>query len=149
MNYTYMKTFSFLLFVLYMNILQVKSSKISEFFAGTKYYIEIVNNLPPRTPILRAHCASKQDDIGFHDIIPNDKLEWSFRMTIFDDTLFFCHFWWGDQINKAFEVYNHLSGCIKDSPLDSRTHLCRWIVKDDGFYLQGEAENDIHYISTW
>ncbi|KAK4354881.1 hypothetical protein RND71_027075 [Anisodus tanguticus] len=135
MNCSYIKTL-FLLFILYINILQVKSSKFSEFFAGTKYYIQVANNLPPGS-ILKVHCASKQTDIGFHDIVQNDQIAWSFRETIFTDTLFFCHFWWG-QKDKAFEVFNTYTGCIKNSPLDAHTHICKWIVKADGFYLQGD-----------
>lgn len=75
--------------------------------------------------------------MDFRNIIPNQQFEWSFREKYLSKTLFCCHFWW-DSKQKAFEVFNVFNGCIKNSQLDPRTHLCKWTVTDAGFFLEDD-----------
>lgn len=98
-------------------------------FFAKKNHVHIVSNLPPNSPPLLIHCASKNNDIGNHTLYPGQLLEWSFCANYFPPTtLFFCRFRWGQQ-NRAFEVYNEeISGRL--------LYENWWIVKSDGFYFE-------------
>nr|XP_009781781.1 PREDICTED: uncharacterized protein LOC104230618 [Nicotiana sylvestris] len=146
MSYSNIKA-AFLLFILSINILQVRSNKLKDFFVTRKFHVQVVNSLPINSPILRVHCASKNDDIGYHDLVKDGQIEWSFREQVLSNTLYFCHFWWGSK-DKAFEVFNALHGCIKDSQLDGQTRLCRWSVTDTGFFLEDDKRKK-YIVSTW
>ncbi|KAH6791340.1 hypothetical protein C2S51_006346 [Perilla frutescens var. frutescens] len=103
---------------------------------GSKYTVHIVNNLTSSSnnPLL-IHCASGDDDLGNHSLARTCDFNWSFRMNFFSTTLFFCRFRWEGK-NVAHDVFtDRLSdGCF---PIDGHViYRCRWLVKEDGFYLE-------------
>lgn len=132
MSFSYIKAPFLLLIILSINIVVANS-----------FHVQVVNNIDPtRFPFnsIKVHCASKDNDLGFHDLSPNNQFEWKFKEKYFANTLYFCHFWWGLN-EKAFEVFNVFHGCIRDSPLNSRTLLCKWTVTDKGFFLEDDTGN--------
>lgn len=95
-----------------------------------KYTIYVANLLPPNTPELRAHCASKNKEIWNSTIALNQNIQWNFCNSFFKRTMFFCHFFWGSN-EASFEVFNS-----KTSDLCT-AEVCYWEVRGDGLYLSG------------
>ncbi|WMV48161.1 hypothetical protein MTR67_041546 [Solanum verrucosum] len=133
----------FLLCILCFCFPQAKGS----IFDGPKYNVYVWNALPNNSPTLTVHCASKDDDIGFHDIAPTTYINWSFHASTLLKTMFFCHFWWNSN-DKAFEVFNDLDTCVKDSNITARATVCQWTVKEDGFYLT-DGQNVGYKYADW
>ncbi|CAN4122883.1 unnamed protein product [Withania somnifera] len=102
-------------------------------FVNKQYHVEILDDLPPDSPQLKIHCASKEDELGEHFLSSGKDFTWSFCEQFFNRTLYFCHFWWGTK-ETAFEVFNDIDNCIHDGP-DIGSNKCVWVVKQDGFYL--------------
>lgn len=93
-------------------------------FAKNRVYI--MDGIPQGT--LRVHCASKDDDLGYHDLSNGQEFMWTFSDNIWGTTLFFCHFWWGDK-DKSFDVYNFQDFYVNNY----------WLAKPDGFYYANEG----------
>ncbi|PIN24457.1 hypothetical protein CDL12_02808 [Handroanthus impetiginosus] len=100
-----------------------------------KYEVHVVNSLPQNSAMLRLHCASGNDDLGYHDLSVNQDFQWSFCTRFFGTTLFFCHLWWGSK-NKEFEVFN------TDWQERCGNDICDWAAKSDGIYFNGEKLYD-------
>ncbi|KAF3629170.1 putative abscisic acid receptor PYL2-like, partial [Capsicum annuum] len=100
----------------------------------TIYVVSIIDNLKDSSVPLKIHCQSKNNDLGYHDLLYNQSFEFRFKEQFFHRTLFFCHFWWNAKQN-VFDVFNDANRCIKKGP--SRTHTCIWSVNLDGFSLNG------------
>ncbi|XP_051116092.1 self-incompatibility protein S1-like [Andrographis paniculata] len=96
-------------------------------FSG-KYQVHVVNNLPPNSVML-VHCASGDNDLGYHNLTVNQDFRFSFCQA--DRTLFFCRLTWGAK-SKGFEVYNTQ---WKDQICTSQQ--CYWAAKSDGIYFSG------------
>lgn len=88
-----------------------------------RFQLYVINELPDE---LRVHCASKDDDLGYHTLQRDENIHWSFRENFWGTTLFFCHFWWGSR-DKAFDVFT--GGDQSD------VIIIGWVVKEDGFYI--------------
>ncbi|OIT06588.1 hypothetical protein A4A49_61371 [Nicotiana attenuata] len=114
--------------------------------------VHILNSLPGNSPQLEYHCASGDDELGYHYPAIGTDFHWEFCGWI--NTLFFCHFWWGDK-DSSFVVYNDLETCIWDGRnfIPSNTVKCLWKVQDDGFYLgyfdEYAGENVYHKYRDW
>ncbi|KAM3326975.1 hypothetical protein P3S67_002102 [Capsicum chacoense] len=120
----------FLLFIMSYNIQSIE--------------VHIHNNLPENSPQVEVHCASGDDDLGYHYPKVGTEFNWSFNMGIF--TLFFCHFWWNGK-DKAFDVFNNVNYCVDDvfdDVVPQGTYDCHWQVQDDGFYLGYLDEGQLH-----
>lgn len=103
-----------------------------------KYHIIVINGLNNTNPLL-VHCASGDDDLGWHTLKHADEVKWDFRTNIFDTTLFFCHFWWGEN-DRAFEVFR--DGENEDCKDSSEGgNKCYWLVKPQGFYMANYKAN--------
>lgn len=135
------KTFFILLIVLYIiNVRQIIADD-----NGLQYEFHIVDALPDNKIPLEFHCASKDDELGYHKPKVGDDFHWRFRINAIESTLFFCHFWWGKK-QRAFEVFNrHL---VKYCSGDFPTHFCYWKVQADGFYL-GETLSQLQKWYDW
>lgn len=72
---------------------------------------------------LRIHCASGDDDLGYHNLYNGQEIMWKFNPDIFGRTIYFCHFWWGKQ-SKRFDVYNKRT----------EDQYVYWLATRDGFY---------------
>ncbi|XP_073282875.1 S-protein homolog 2-like, partial [Primulina huaijiensis] len=88
------------------------------------YTIYVANKLPPNSDPLQIHCASKNNDLGFHNLTTNQEFNWSFCTRVFGRTLFFCHFWWGKK-DVQFDVFKDswAKRCSGDQ--------CYWAAKSD------------------
>lgn len=136
MNHTKSKTICFLLF------LSIFNFQTQEVLANVRYYVHVVNFLSDNTQPLRIHCASGDNDLGYHDLAIKQDFQWSFHVNYFvHSTLYFCHFWWGAK-QASFDVFNKTW-----APNCNRVHkgdkFCFWLVKDDGFYFTGTQHNDV------
>uniref|UniRef100_M1DEZ0 S-protein homolog n=2 Tax=Solanum TaxID=4107 RepID=M1DEZ0_SOLTU len=96
-----------------------------------KIEVHIVDGIEKQTPPLKFHCASRDDDLGWHYPHLGSDFTFSFRPSVFSETVFFCHFFWGSK-DSAFEVYRDSGACGKEG-IDTGT--CYWLVKEDGFYF--------------
>ncbi|KAL6527146.1 hypothetical protein OROGR_016236 [Orobanche gracilis] len=123
----------FLVFLIIPNHRVCSSSSLSSPFFEEKRFcfftpkgaVRIINGLPENSPPLKIHCASGDDDLGFHDLGVNQDFKWSFCQNMVTNTLFFCHLWWGSK-NRAFVAY--------DSRCTSICSKCTWTAKSDGIY---------------
>ncbi|KAK6253899.1 hypothetical protein QUC31_015619 [Theobroma cacao] len=108
-----------------------------------KWYVHIVNNLS-QGKLLTAHCKSKDDDLGIHQIPVGDEQNWSFRQNFFETTLFWCSLA-KDNVHADFDVFwdddnFHYRCSFKD---------CIWVAKDDGIYLKNLPEGFDEYRHDW
>ncbi|XP_075111211.1 S-protein homolog 2-like [Nicotiana tabacum] len=94
--------------------------------------VHIMDRINATSPQLIFHCASGDDDLGYHYPKFNQDFMFTFGLHFFVETVFFCHFWWGSE-DKAFEVFRDSGACADHGGLD--TSDCFWIVKSDGFYF--------------
>lgn len=106
------------------SIVSHTTSSPEDFWPKVTYYV--VNDIPEAVDV---HCASGDDDIGYHNLQPNQFIHWSFRENFWGTTLFFCHFWWGSK-DRAFDVYP-----VPDDIAESQKYITVWVVKKDGFYV--------------
>lgn len=127
----------------------VNISSAKKCIFSQKYEVHVINKLPPDTPRLHVHCASKDREVG-DQILPLDgDLNWSFCESFLDRTLYFCHFWWGSK-DKAFDVYNDPSYCVKGGKNTNLLKYCKWEVREDGFYLeQYDASQNKYYMEHY
>nr|XP_009800927.1 PREDICTED: uncharacterized protein LOC104246751 [Nicotiana sylvestris] len=141
MDYSQIKTI-FLLFIFFFCFPQAKGN----IFKGKKYTVAIHNFLPNDNPPLYFHCASGDDDLGYHSLAALGQFSWSFRpnMWLWARTIFFCHFWWGSK-NKAFVVYNDFDYCVHSANVPKTTY-CQWTVETDGIYLSNGEGVGYRYV---
>lgn len=121
-----------LCFILLANIFQTTElvkAKLCK--RSNKFQIRVFNNLPPSPHKLEVHCASGDNDLGYHRVDQYSDFTWSFCDSIFRNTLFFCHLWWYNR-DRAFDVFK--------SKWDSRCYfgVCYWEARGDGIYFSKE-----------
>lgn len=97
------------------------------FLRKTDNRVRIINSLPEKSKPLTLHCASGDDDLGFHKITVGENYSWKFCPNISGSTLFFCHFWWNSK-QVAFDVYK-----VRSYKLNHTLNV--FVVKSDGIYL--------------
>lgn len=99
-----------------------------------KYIVHVINDLPANSSIpLTIHCASGDDDLGYHFLKRGDDFHWEFCDDFFSRTLFFCHWWWGVN-SKVFNVFD------TDIKLQCNYEKCFWVARRDGIYFGGEHD---------
>ncbi|GFP88795.1 hypothetical protein PHJA_001023200 [Phtheirospermum japonicum] len=74
---------------------------------------------------MRVHCASGNDELGYHNLLFNQQFSWRFCNA--PRTLFFCHLWWGPK-QKSFDVF------VSKFPLTPYSDYY-WFARSDGIYL--------------
>ena len=122
-----------LFFILWAQILiqvqPVELESLKDCFTD-RIHVYVKNNLPPNPHSLEAHCASGDDDLGHHKIGRNGDYHFTFCTSFWDNTLFFCHFWWYNK-DQALVVYKTRN--LKD---DNRCHNnpCYYEARGDGVY---------------
>ncbi|CAN4090970.1 unnamed protein product [Withania somnifera] len=139
MSLSFINIFLLTLFITPLNISLAKKC-----FLSAKYEVHVINKLSTNAPKLRVHCASKDDDLGNNYLPIGGDLNWSFCESFFDQTLYFCHFWWGSK-DKAFDVFNYAPYCVKDAKVANYLKYCKWEVRNDGFYLEKYNETSKTY----
>lgn len=122
----------FLLLFLYVQACIIRNHFVDgSCFAVADHRVHVVSHLPQDSAPLRIHCASKDDDLGYHNLFPGQDFHWSFCAEFLPITLFFCHLWWFPK-EKAFEVY-------KESFTRVRTPQSWWVAKSDGIYFSNQT----------
>ncbi|KAL8051746.1 hypothetical protein ABFX02_06G168100 [Erythranthe guttata] len=117
--------------ILLYSILSINSFQSSAcLFKRFSYTVHVVNNLPQNTDPLVVHCASRDNDLGYHNLTTKQDFHFHFCIMI-KSTLFFCHLWWGNK-TKAFDVYN-----ARWTPDKCVDHSCYWEARSDGIYFSG------------
>ncbi|KAI4367267.1 hypothetical protein MLD38_023024 [Melastoma candidum] len=72
----------------------------------------IRNGIPDKT--LGLHCASADDDLGYHELSPGQDWGFSFRTRFLGGTLFYCTFRWHGRSHTANvfqQGYNRCTTC--------------------------------------
>ncbi|KZV42804.1 hypothetical protein F511_28005 [Dorcoceras hygrometricum] len=111
-------------------------------FLASKFHIYVINNLPPYTPPLRVHCQSRNDDLGYHDLVDRGQnFTWSFCESFAVNTLYFCHLWW-DNKEKSFDAFK------------SNFHIFRldtylWYATKDGIYSNADYSQKVVKKYDW
>ncbi|KAL7109703.1 hypothetical protein ACP275_06G191900 [Erythranthe tilingii] len=107
-----------------------------------EYEVHVTNRLP--SPQLRLHCASKNDDLGYHNIDRDYDFNWRFCENWTGNTLFFCHLWWNNS-DIAFDVFksqDHDNPCLRGK--------CYWEARTDGIYFSGgQTPSDFQKKYDW
>ncbi|KAL3649783.1 hypothetical protein CASFOL_006186 [Castilleja foliolosa] len=98
-------------------------------FFTPKFDVDIANKLPSNSAPLKLHCASKNNDLGYHILPINDQFNINFCRNVGMSTLFFCHLWWGSK-DLGFRAFDRktMGFCDEDKG------ICYWEVRDDGLY---------------
>ena len=109
----------------------------------TNYHeVHVINDLSPNSDApdsshpLMVHCASADNDLGYHFLPAQREFNWSFCVNIVQSTLFFCELSWHSIISKSFHVYDRDIGFTCDV-------TCNWIAKHDGIYFSGNRDPTI------
>lgn len=118
-----------------------------------KFEVRVLNDInSTKSPPLRIHCASGDDDLGNHTLYYLQNFHWQFRINFWLTTRFFCHFWW-DNKQRVFDVfYAGWHEFCEDPDSFDDINLCYWVVKTDGFYFTNKRQfspNDIERKYTW
>ncbi|KAL3615877.1 hypothetical protein CASFOL_040171 [Castilleja foliolosa] len=125
-NYSYLH---FVLIILAANLIASATSKNCTQIEDART-VYIYSYLPPDSPMMRLHCASKDDDLGNHTLALNQRFMFEFCTNEFT-TLFYCDAWWGPK-HVPFHAYEQRpflrSNC---DPGDT----CYWAAKTDGLYF--------------
>lgn len=103
-----------------------KTSTHGCFLTYTKE-VHIVNDLPEGSALLKLHCASGDDDLGYHTLKRIEDFHWTFCENFYPSTLFFCHLWWGSK-QITFDAFKS-----KWVEVDPKLHY--WLAKSDGIYF--------------
>ncbi|GFP91821.1 hypothetical protein PHJA_001326100 [Phtheirospermum japonicum] len=115
---------TFLSFIVLFNIFNVSARKC---IFTRKVAVYVNNRLDPKSPSLKIHCASKNDDLGNHIIYAGREYSWTFCENFLPTTLFFCHLWWGSK-QKAFEAF-------KETWFELKPLNFYWYAYPDGIYF--------------
>lgn len=104
------------------------STPSSSCFLASKVQVHIINDLPKTSRYyLRLHCKSK-DDLGYHNLKPDQEYEFKFCKKPFS-TLFFCNLWWGHK-KKGFHAYS----ASFDWHYCTDSSHCVWVAQEKGTY---------------
>ncbi|KAL0560277.1 hypothetical protein IC582_000677 [Cucumis melo] len=109
-----------------------------------RWHIHVVNGLSNET--LLVHCKSRDDDLGIQHLVKGAEFHWTFRVSLFGRTLFWCY------LEKPnFSVSFESFWVEKHVWLNSRCYdkNCIWIAKDDGIYLRNNPVNINERVHNW
>ncbi|KAL8468730.1 hypothetical protein ACS0TY_031796 [Phlomoides rotata] len=109
-----------------------------------RYTVHVINDLPSNSK-LRIHCASGDDDLGYHTLPVGYDFDWSF-CDILWTTLFFCHLWWdSNSKERAFDVFNLRLA----AGLCLETFKCFWSARGDGIYSSAFPSHEYNVTFYW
>lgn len=119
----------------------------------SKTHIDITDHLSNSSP-LTLRCQSKDDDLGYHKLYPNQpSYTWAFVPSYLGRTLFFCHFWWNGK-DAVFDIFDqedwgadYCDIFSHSFPWKRISSTCYWQVRDDGFYMS--KTNDPWGSGSW
>ena len=96
------KSKKFLILQAILLILLLESTLIS---AKAKKSVKIINTIE-ESEKLTAHCKSKDDDLGIHEIFFGKDIEWTFKVNFWRTTKYYCYMSWGGK-SLAFDAYDY------------------------------------------
>ncbi|GFP88803.1 hypothetical protein PHJA_001024000 [Phtheirospermum japonicum] len=112
-----------ILFLLFLTVLNIFQTAHTCFLFRT-IRVHVFNSLPSNST-MRVHCASGDDDLGYHTLSVNQQFQWKFCET--PRTLFFCHLWWGKK-QCAFDAF---VGDLVQVPKSNHY----WYARSDAIHL--------------
>lgn len=123
-------------------------------FADLERYNAYVHNaLPDNSKIFTVHVFSGNSDFKYHTPKVGESFFWTFKMNIFRTTKFFGHFWWGNDKEQKFVVFdNDMANKYCRSSSKKGPHVCWWQVQEDGFYIANKTDpgpNDLQHMNGW
>ncbi|KAF8394211.1 hypothetical protein HHK36_020418 [Tetracentron sinense] len=107
----------------------------------SKTHVRIANDLAEGLN-LTLHCKSKDDDLGIKIVPYHYYYEWSFKVNIFETTLYFCAMNWRDA-SGTFDVY------VAKRDRFRCTEKCWWMVREDGLYYRNDRTGDFDFWFGW
>lgn len=119
------------------------SNEIKTDFIFQKFYVHILNGFQNETFI--AHCRSKDDDLGFRQILVGSEFQWHFRINFKNTTRFLCTFTWfgGSRSFTAFWTgYSFLVDYCGNND-------CIWKAQEDGIYVYHSRDHEYQFIYKW
>ena len=104
-----------------------------------QWSVKVVNSMKHGGP-LYLRCQSADNDLGVHNLRPGQNFFWKFRENISSTTMFWCYMRskYGFIAREVFWTNNFYSWI---SYRCGRNKDCVWSVRDDGTYLQDDADN--------
>ncbi|KAM7462264.1 hypothetical protein LguiA_030385 [Lonicera macranthoides] len=95
-------------------------------------------------------CSSRKldTDFGYHELLHGEEFYWKFHNHVFEKTLYFCHFYWGN-MDKVFDVFNDrkaFPSCADG--ITTQEGKCYWLVKNNGFY-SCKDKCELNNLSQW
>ncbi|KAL6575712.1 hypothetical protein OROHE_000693 [Orobanche hederae] len=87
-------------------------------------HVQVINRLEDGLS-MNVHCRSRDNDLGFHVLIVEEAIEWSFNLNFLKTTLFYCDVQWEASHRYRFDAY--------DAGKDRKRcrSKCRWMVAKD------------------
>ncbi|KAI9197872.1 hypothetical protein LWI28_005887 [Acer negundo] len=126
--------------LLIIQIILLSSSKNTENFVEARFYqndatVKIYNDLGPDTTLM-INCNSKNDDLGTHYLKYKQHFDWSFGLSIFGNTKYWCDVYWNNNGAQNFYPFdmmriNHGARGYRDYDL---CEPCAWRITKDGGY---------------
>jgi len=90
------------------------------------------------------HCQSGDTDLGIHELFPGGKYGWGFAPNYLRNTLYWCHFGWGNH-QPRIDVWKD-TGALGQKSRPCKH--CEWHVRPDGFY-RSEAGKPPVWVHGW
>lgn len=111
-----------------------------------KWRVHVVNRLNNAT--LFVHCKSKDDDLGFHNLVGvGSEFQWSFKNNLWATTLFWC------LLRKPNAYVSFEAFWIEKTHiwLNYRCHggNCIWTAREDGVYLRNNPDSVDERVHKW
>ncbi|TKY65446.1 Plant self-incompatibility S1 [Spatholobus suberectus] len=97
---------------------------VSERHVLAKTHVSITNNLEENQD-LNLHCKSADDDLGMQVLHFNQTFAWSFGVSVFWNTQFYCSFLWKNAPIVHYDMYI----ATRD---ESVCKVCNWYIKEGG-----------------
>lgn len=126
---------SILLLALCCTMTKLSYAKDFGIYLGPKYTLYIHNNLPNNsTAPLVMHCQSKDDDLGWRTLNVGEEFHWSFRVNLWQSTLFFCRMEWEQRV-KTITVFTQKH---EGHDCETAKNLVPifWSVQESGFFFR-------------
>lgn len=129
-------TYLVLFATIFLKIEAIKRCRITD-----GYEVHVINRLP--NPKLRLHCASGDDDLGYHNTTTNYDYNFSFCESYLGKTLFFCHLYWS-KYDAKFDVFT------SSNSEKCRRGKCIWEARTDGIYFSGgQVPSEFQKLYNW
>ncbi|TXG46791.1 hypothetical protein EZV62_026085 [Acer yangbiense] len=127
----------------------------TENFVEARFYqndatVKIYNDLGPDTTLM-INCNSKNDDLGTHYLKYKQHLDWSFGLSIFGNTKYWCNMFWNNKRYENFYPFDMLR--TNDGARGYRDYdlcePCAWRITTDGGYRYHNKLNFEEWVKVY